>query len=177
MVNGEGLGYTPAMRKMILLVMCFAGTSVWAQSSAPAASQATSTVQAGPSTSDEIIANEQRFWDLLVAGDFDGMGKMLSPDFVSVSSKILERAPFIEDVRANSQTCPIQPVHVSNPQVKDVSPDVATIAYSVVLATSCKDRVVKLTSSTITIWVRRDGVWRMHLRTQLLASGFAVQSH
>ena len=175
MVKAEGLGYTPAMRNMILLVICLGGASLWAQASRPAASQA---LQAqSSSTSDEIIANEQRFWDLVVAGDFEGMGAMLSPDFVSVSSKILERAAYVEDFRSRSQACPLQPVRLSNPQVKNVSPDVATIAYSAILATSCEGRAVKLTSSTITIWVRREGVWRMHLRTQLLANGFAVQSH
>jgi hypothetical protein len=179
LVNAVGLGYTPAMRTMMLLVICLAGASAWAQSkpSPPASSQATSVQAQSPSTSDEIIADEQRFWDLVVAGNFDGMGTMLSPDFVSVSSKILERAAFIEDVRSSSQTCPLQPVHVNNPQVTNVSPDVATIAYSAILATSCKGRDVKLTSSTISIWVRRDGVWRVHLRTQLLANGFVVQSH
>ncbi len=113
----------------------------------------------------------------MVAGDFDNLGNLLSPDFVSVSSKILERAAFIDDVRAGSQTCPIQPVTIGNPQVKNISSDVATIAYTATISTSCKSRDVKLTSSTVTIWVRRDGVWRMHLRTQLLANGFAVQSH
>jgi hypothetical protein len=166
------------MRKLILLAICFAVASAWAQSSAPPPPQATLPSQPSSSpTSDEIIANEQRFWDLVVAGDFDSLGNLLSPDFVSVSNKILERAAFLDDIRAGSQTCPIQPVTIGNPQVKNVSSDVATIAYSATLATSCKNRDVKITASTITIWVRRDGVWRMHLRTQLLANGFAVQSH
>ena len=166
------------MQKLILLAICFAVASVWAQSSTPAPSQTTSLSQASiPPTSDEIIANEQRFWDLVVAGEFDSLTNLLSPDFVSVSNKILERAAFIDDVRAGSQTCPIQPVTIGNPQVKSVSPDVVTIAYSATIATSCKNRDVKLTSSTVTIWICRDGVWRMHLRTQLLANGFAVQSH
>ena len=170
------------MRKLILPAICLAvasaSASAWAQSSAPVPSPATSPSQASsPATSDEIMANEQRFWDLVVAGDFDGLGNLLSPDFVAISSKIQERAAFIDDVRASSQTCPIEPVHIGNPQVKEVSSDVATIAYCATIATSCKNRDVKLTSSTVTIWVRRDGVWRMHLRTQLLANGFAVQSH
>jgi hypothetical protein len=166
------------MRKLMLLAICFAVAPAWAQSSAPAPSQAALPSQASsPPISDEIIANEQRFWDLVVAGDFDNLGNLLSPDFVSVSSKILERAAFIDDVRAGSQTCPIQPVTIGNPQVKNISSDVATIAYTATISTSCKSRDVKLTSSTVTIWVRRDGVWRMHLRTQLLANGFAVQSH
>jgi hypothetical protein len=166
------------MQKMILLAICFAVASAWARSSAPATPQTPLPSQASsPSTSDEIVANEQRFWDLVSAGDIDSLGNLLSPDFVSVSGKILERAAFIDDIRASSRTCPIEPVQIGNPQVKNVSPDVAMIAYSATIATSCKNRDIKLTSSTVTIWVRRDGVWHVHLRTQLLANGFAVQSH
>ena len=172
------LDYTAAMRKLILLAFCLAVASAWAQSSAPVPSPTVVVPQtSGGPTSEEIITNEQRFWDLLVAGDFDSLGSLLSPDFVAVSSKIVERAAFIEDVRAGFHTCPIEPVHIGNPQVKEISSDVATIAYTATIATTCKDRDVKLTSSTVTIWVRRDGVWRMHLRTQLFANGFAVQSH
>jgi hypothetical protein len=167
-----------AIHKVLLLAICFVVPSAVGQSNSPVSSQAVADKPSVDSaTSEEITANEQKFWDLLVAGDIDGLGNLLSPDFTSVSGQIRNRAVFLDDLREGFKSCPIAPVQVNHPQVNVVSPDVATIAYSGVIATTCKNRDVKITATTISIWVRRDGAWRMHLRSQLLANGFAVQSH
>lgn len=115
--------------------------------------------------------------DLLVAADSERLQKLLMPDFSAITDDIRDRDAYIEAIKAVRQTCPLDQVHIDDPYVNILSPDVATIAYSVTIKTNCNNRAVTATSNNATVWVRKDGQWRVHLHTQAIVNGFAVQSH
>jgi hypothetical protein len=180
MVIPLGLVYTPAMRPLVILAFTCAASPLIAQNvplvPAQSVSQVQVQAQAAP-TADEIIAKEQLLWKAYTGGDTAKFGGLMLPDFVNVSNKISTREEALIAFNQLHRTCSVDPVSIINPQVTVLSPDVATITYNGRFSTTCDSRVAKISINVSTVWVRHEGDWKMHLHTEFVVNGFAVQSH
>jgi len=177
LVNAGHLNYTPAMRHLLSLALYLASLPAIAQTATPASSQSTppTAAQAAPSA-DEIVAQEQLLWKAYSSGDAEALDGLMLPDFTSVSKTISNRDEVLSAMKQLHRSCSIGPVSMNRPEVTILSPDVATIAYSAAISTICDNRTTKATTNATTVWVRHSGRWQMHLHTEFMVSGFAVQS-
>jgi hypothetical protein len=159
------------MRPLFVLAFFLAGSSCFAQTAPPAAAQAM------PGT-DEILAQEQLLWKLYASGDLDGLDKLILPDFTSISrKKISNRDEILAATKQNQAKCSVEPVVIKHPLINVLSPDAATIVYVATIKRTCDNLKGKSESNMSTVWVRRDGVWKAHLHSELITSSFAVQAH
>ena len=166
------------MRPLVILALIFAALPLTAQTTPSPPSNAISPVQAQAApTADEIIAKEQALWKAYTSGDVAAFGSLMQPDFITVAKKISSREEVLTAFSQLHRTCTIDPVSIINPQVTVLSPDVATITYNGRFSTTCDNRVAKISINVSTVWVRRDGDWKMHLHTEFVVNGFSVQSH
>ncbi len=166
------------MRHLFSLALCLASLSANAQNATPISTQSTpSTVAQAAPSADEIIAKEQALWKAYTSGDVAAFGSLMQPDFITVAKKISSREEVLTAFSQLHRTCTIDPVSIINPQVTVLSPDVATITYNGRFSTTCDNRVAKISINVSTVWVRRDGDWKMHLHTEFVVNGFSVQSH
>jgi uncharacterized protein (TIGR02246 family) len=165
------------MRPLVILALAFAALPLTAQTTPSAPSNAGSPMQAQAApAADEIIAQEQLLWKAYASGDVPAFGSLMQPDFVSIAKKISTRDEVLTEFTQFHRTCSVAPVNMISPQVMLLSPDVATITYNARFSTTCDNRVAKISINVSTVWVRRQGDWKMHLHTEFVVNGFSVQS-
>jgi hypothetical protein len=127
--------------------------------------------QSAPSE-DEIIAQETSFWNYSGSGNFAELEKVMAPEYISISKKMLNRKETLKEISQEQQLCSFSPVNIKHPEISFLSPDVATITYNVIGSKTCGRQFTKFESNGTTVWVRRDGRWLMHLHTEFSVSAF-----
>lgn len=161
------------MRPVILILLCLAAVRPYAQT-APA-SRAQSSALPAPKA-DEIVALEQSAWDRYANVDFDGMGEMMQPDYVNLTTAQQTREETLKAMRQELQGCSVSPVSVVDPAVTVVSPDVALIVYKSKIVKQCGYQRSTTVANLTTVWLRRDGRWKMQMHSAYIISGFSVRS-
>ncbi len=165
------------MRSLVILALALAALPLTAQTAPTAPLNAGSPMQAQAApTADDIIAQEQVLWKAYAGGDVAEFGSLMLPDFVSIAKKISTRDEVLTAFTQFHRTCSVAPVNMISPQVMILSPDVATITYNARFSTTCDNRAAKISINVSTVWVRRQGEWKMHLHTEFVVNGFSVQS-
>jgi uncharacterized protein (TIGR02246 family) len=162
------MSWISAVALVVLTASAFAQTP-----SVPSTATEAPTATGRPSVAD-VIALEQSLWRAYAAGDADALDKLMRSDFTSVTRAISSRDEVLLKFRQDSQTCKVEPVAVDAPLVSILSDNVATIAYRAAVNRTCGEKTEKAQSNMTTVWVRRDGQWRMQLHSERLVSGFAV---
>ncbi len=166
---------------MLKILLLAAGLNVLPALAQDPPSEARSTNSAASgqvnSTAQEIFAQEQLLWKTFADGDVDGLNKLMLPDFINVTSRQQSRDEVLETFKHNLQVCTEDPIAIRRAQVFMLSPDVASIVYQANLSKTCDERTSKSDYNMTTVWVRRDGRWQMHLHTEFMITGFAVQSN
>jgi len=117
-------------------------------------------------TPDEIIKQENAFWQAYVAGNVSDLSKLLLPDFVNVEAQIWSRNQLLTFVKQFHQKCTLAPVRIVDPQVTFLAPEIATLVYHATETPACGSRTLSGETNISTVWLRRDGRWQIHLHTE-----------
>ena len=119
-----------------------------------------------PNTPDEIIAQENAFWNAYVDGNIGDLSKLFLPDFVNVEAQIWSRDQVLSFVKQFHQKCTLAPVKLADPHVTFITPGVATLVYHATETPTCGSRTLSGETNISTVWLLRDGRWQMHLHTE-----------
>jgi hypothetical protein len=113
-----------------------------------------------------IIAQEYAFWKAYVNGNRADLAKILLPDFTNVEEQIWGRDQVIAFVGQFHEHCSLAPIKVLDPRVTFPRSDVATLVYHATETATCGTRTVGSETNVSSVWLYRDGEWKMHLHTE-----------
>lgn len=113
-----------------------------------------------------IISQENLFWNAYVEGNAENLSKLFVADFTSVEQEIWSRDQVLAFVKRFHAICTLAPVKILDPQVKFLTPDIATLVYHATETPTCGSRTLSGDTNISTVWVRRDNRWQMQLHTE-----------
>lgn len=117
-------------------------------------------------TSDEIIAQENAYHESYRNGDTAALGTLMLPDFTDVEQMIWNREEVLSFVKKFHEHCSLAPVKIVDPRVTFLSSNIASIVYHATETPTCGTRTMSGETNISTVWVRRDGRWKMYLHTE-----------
>ncbi|HET6934993.1 MAG TPA: nuclear transport factor 2 family protein [Candidatus Angelobacter sp.] len=147
------------MRQLLTLVLLFTSSLVLAQTSNP------------QEPSGVIIAQENAFWTAYVQGNTADLSSLLLPDFTSVEQEIWNRDQVLGFVKMFHANCTLAPVKILNPHVKFLTGDIAMLVYHAIETPTCGTRTMSGDTNISSVWVRRDGQWKLQLHTEYAIPG------
>ena len=118
----------------------------------------------------EVIGLEQRFWQALKDRDAATAAELTDASCVLTGAQGAHQLP-LEELKGMVANPPyaIESFELKNAQVKQVSDDVAVIAYQVREELLVDGKRVSLDAADASTWVKRDGKWKCVLHTESLA--------
>jgi hypothetical protein len=140
------------MRLLLPLALFLTTTSAFAQNK--------------PSGSADILAAENLAWANYVAGDTVALGKQYAPDFIDVEQEIQTGPQVLSFLKTFHEHCSLAPVKILDPQVRFLTPTIATIVYHATETPTCGNKSMSGETNISTVWVLVDGHWLMHLHTE-----------
>jgi hypothetical protein len=116
--------------------------------------------------SDEIITQENAYHESYRNGDTAALEMLMLPDFTNVEQMIWNREHVLNFVKKFHAQCSLAPVKIADPIVSFLSPDIARIVYHATETPTCGARTMSGETNISTVWVRKDGRWKMYLHTE-----------
>jgi uncharacterized protein (TIGR02246 family) len=116
--------------------------------------------------SDEIIAQENAYHESYRNRDTAALEMLMLPDFTNVEQMIWNREQVLSFVKKFHEQCSLAPVKIVDPNVSFLSPDIARIVYHATETPTCGARTMSGETNISTVWVRKDGRWKMYLHTE-----------
>ncbi len=113
-----------------------------------------------------IIARENAFWKAYADGNTADVSQLLLPDFTSVEQEIWNRDQVLGFVRQFHAHCTLAPVKMLDPRVKFLTDDIATLVYHAIESPTCGARSMSGDTNISSVWVRREGQWKLQLHTE-----------
>jgi hypothetical protein len=118
----------------------------------------------------ELLALERQYWQALKDRDSEAaMALSDEPCVVTGAQGVgkIDRATLSRMVRG--ATWRLETFEISDPVVRQITEDVAVLAYKVHEELSVEGKRVALDAADSSIWVRRDGRWMCAAHTEALA--------
>jgi len=119
----------------------------------------------------EILAMEQQYWQAIQDGDAEACGRLSDdPCLVTGAQGVgqLSRADLVKMMK-NGGGWKLESFEISDPIVRVVADDVATIAYKVSEKLTVDGKPLTLEAADSSTWVRRGGKWVCALHTEAVA--------
>jgi hypothetical protein len=119
-------------------------------------------------TENEILALERQYWKAIQNGDAEECGRLSDDPCVVTGAQgvgQLTRANLVEMMK-NGGGWKLESFEISEPIVRVVADDVATIAYKVSEKMTVDGKPLTLEAADSSTWVRRGGQWVCALHTE-----------
>jgi len=109
---------------------------------------------------EEIVAAEKTGWQAYADHNVKAYSDVWTDDAVEVladSSVLTGKQAILTDLK--STTCNVKSFDIANPQVREVSPDVAILTYSLTQDVTCGATKLAPKAIASSLYVRRGGKW------------------
>src|SRR6185295_11601769 len=109
---------------------------------------------------EEIVAAEKEGWQAYADHDVKAYSDVWTDDAVEVladSSVLTGKQAILTDLK--STTCKVKSFDIANTQVREVSPDVAILTYSLTQDVTCGATKLAPKAIVSSLYVRRGGKW------------------
>jgi uncharacterized protein (TIGR02246 family) len=109
---------------------------------------------------EEIVAAEKRGWQAYADHDVKAYSDGWTDDAVEVladGSVLRDKQAILADLK--STTCKVKSFDIANSKVRQVSPDVAILTYSLTQDVTCGATKLAPKANASSLYVRRDGQW------------------